>query len=146
MNTPCADVCRPRHTRIIVENCSRSIALQNMHLLVTDYSHVPEAKHHHVHRSRMATRNWLFSHIRGTHAQNVAVSVLHFPMTLHFGRSVTISPIRPAEIRTVLHSNFNDDDDIYIYIFDLLFIYLDFFSFSFNFIFLMSSKVFSRVL
>lgn len=130
MNTPCANVCRPRHTRIIVENCSRSIALQNMHLLVTDYSYVPEAKHHYVHRSRMATRNWLFSHIRGTHAQNVAVSVLHFSMTLYFGRSVTISPIRPAEIRTVLHSNFNDDDDdIYIYIFDLLFVWLYYLTF-----------------
>lgn len=57
---------------------SYNIALQDMRLLVTDNSYVPQAKHHHVHRARMATRNWLFPHIRGTHAQNVAVSALYF--------------------------------------------------------------------
>jgi len=49
-----------------------------MYLLVTDNSYVSQAKHHHVHRARMATRNWLFPHIRSTHAQNVAVSALYF--------------------------------------------------------------------
>lgn len=48
-----------------------------MHLLVTDHSYVSQAKHHHMHSARVATRNWLFPHIWSTDAQNVAVSALY---------------------------------------------------------------------
>jgi len=51
---------------------------QNVRLLVTDHSYVPQTKHHHVHCAGMAARNWLFPHVRGTHAQNMAVSALCF--------------------------------------------------------------------
>lgn len=106
-----------RDTRIIVGNCSHSIALQNICLFVTDYSHVPQAKHHHVHRARMVTRNWLFSHIRSTDAQNVAVSVLYFSIILHFSRFV-IFAIRPAEgVRVSIRRIFIVNDNyMYLYI------------------------------
>lgn len=146
--TPRVDVHRCQcDTRIIIGNCLRSIALQNVYLFVADYSHVSQAKRHHVHRARMATRNWLFSHIRGTHAQNVAVSVLYFSIILHFSRSVTIFAIRPAEgVRVVLHSShFYCQRRFYIYIyiciFDLLY-HLFILTFSCYF----SFNEFSRVL
>lgn len=61
---------------------------------VTDHSYVPQAKHHHVHRSRMVARNWLFSHIRGAHAQNVAVSLfyLEYYSDVTFASSLFIPP------------------------------------------------------
>jgi len=93
-----------------------------MSLLVADYSYVSQAEHHHVHCARMATRNWLFSHIRGTYAQNVAVSVLHFLMTLHFARFVTIFLIRSVNKSIVLQSNFYCHNDNYIIIIFILFI------------------------
>lgn len=117
------DVCHV----IVPGSVSHNIALQDTHFAcVADHCYVPQAKHHHVHRARMATRNWLFSHIWGTHAQNVAVSVLYLDGIIsvvscdctRLYLSLRVNKYRSSLFDIVAHK-------IYMAYFSCIFIYFD---------------------
>lgn len=45
-----------------------------INFFVSDDSNVPPSKRHNLHRACLASRDWIFPHLRRSHAQDLAVS------------------------------------------------------------------------